>query len=425
MLNRIHIQNYKCLRDITVALGDFTILIGPNDSGKSSFLEAIQAFGKILQLGYPAVFHGDRSVGNLVWGKDPGLHIGLEVAGTTSGHRFVYRLELPAAKRPPSESLELDGEMSFRTEEIRTGQTQPQTDSSPVRPVAVTAQGRGTQQTLVAPGKTILHALAQQRKAPFDDIADALKSSAEYRFDLQKLPRSSVPKPGVALTPSGDNLAAVLDVMQNSPDRSGFEALQDALRDAIPTLRGIVLPPATSTDPPGAKALEFILSRSGQLPVTIPGSLASGGALLLTAYFALAYAQTPGLLLIEEPENGLHPSRLQMVLDLLRRMSRGEVGNRKRQIVLTTHNPLLLNYASPEEVRVFVRHPEQGTKVIPMTEAPEIDRLLKEFALGELWYLLGEEKLFQEPKRQAGASPQAAFGEDHATEAPRALDRIP
>jgi predicted ATP-dependent endonuclease of OLD family len=77
-------------------------------------------------------------------------------------------------------------------------------------------------------------------------------------------------------------------------------------------------------------------------------------------------------------------------------MSRGEVGNRKRQIVLTTHNPLLLNYASPEEVRVFVRHPDQGTKVIPMTEALDIDRLLKEFALGELWYLLGEEKLFQE-----------------------------
>jgi predicted ATP-dependent endonuclease of OLD family len=85
-----------------------------------------------------------------------------------------------------------------------------------------------------------------------------------------------------------------------------------------------------------------------------------------------------------------------MVLDLLRKMSRGEVGNRKRQVILTTHNPLLLNYASPEEVRVFVRHPEQGTQVIPMTKVPDIDRLLKEFALGELWYLLGEEKLFKE-----------------------------
>ena len=101
-------------------------------------------------------------------------------------------------------------------------------------------------------------------------------------------------------------------------------------------------------------------------------------------------------LVFEEPENGLHPFRLQMVLDILRKMSRGEVGTRQRQIVITTHNPLLLNYASPEEVRVFVRHPEEGTQVIPMTKVPDLDRLLKEFALGELWYLLGEEKLFQE-----------------------------
>jgi predicted ATPase len=182
--------------------------------------------------------------------------------------------------------------------------------------------------------------------------------------------------------------------MQNSPDRSAFEAIQKSLHEAIPTLRGIVLPPAPQQA--GAKALEFILSTNGQPPVTIPGSLASGGALLLTAFLTLAYTRTAGLLLFEEPENGLHPFRLQMVLDVLRKMSRGEVGNRKRQIVLTTHNPLLLNYATPDEVRVFVRHPERGTQVIPMTKVPDIDRLLKEFALGELWYLLGEEKLFEE-----------------------------
>jgi predicted ATPase len=195
------------------------------------------------------------------------------------------------------------------------------------------------------------------------------------------------------LEATGRNLAAVLDVMQNSADRSGFEAIQKSLHEAIPTLKGIVLPPAPQ--PPGAKSLEFILAGNSQPPVTIPGSSASGGALLLTAFLTVAYTETPGLLLFEEPENGLHPARLRMVLDILRKMTRGEVGKRKRQIVLTTHNPLLLNYASPDEVRVFVRHPEKGTKVIPMTKVPDIDRLLKEFDLGELWYLLGEEKLFE------------------------------
>ena len=49
MLDRLHIQNYKCLRDVTVDLGDLTILTGPNDSGKSSFLEVLRGLGRIIR----------------------------------------------------------------------------------------------------------------------------------------------------------------------------------------------------------------------------------------------------------------------------------------------------------------------------------------------------------------------------------------
>src|SRR5437762_2006706 len=109
MLERLHIENYKCLRDVTVDLGDFTILIGPNDSGKSSFLEVIQTFGKIARQPYPSVFGGDRSLANLVWQKDATRYVTWEAAGTADGHRFVYHVELPVDRRPPRESLEWDG----------------------------------------------------------------------------------------------------------------------------------------------------------------------------------------------------------------------------------------------------------------------------------------------------------------------------
>lgn len=45
MITHLHIQNFKCLRDVQVDLVPFTILIGPNDSGKSSLLDAVQALG--------------------------------------------------------------------------------------------------------------------------------------------------------------------------------------------------------------------------------------------------------------------------------------------------------------------------------------------------------------------------------------------
>jgi predicted ATPase len=387
MLERIHIENYKCLRDVTVELGDFTILIGPNDSGKSSFLEVVQTFGKLVRQKYTDLLGGDHSPSNLVWRKDVRRNIVMEAAGRSSEQRFVYRLEIPLDQQSPRESLEWDGKKLFWTEEATAART-----PAPYAPGArVVVLSTGQRQPVQA--GVYLQQFVRQHQANSAAVAEALTSSLEYRFDLAELPRPSVPQPGIVLDASGSNLAAVLDVLQNLPNRSAFEALQKSLHDAIPNLSGIVFPPASQ--PPGAKALEFILSGNGQPPVTIPASLASGGALLLTAFLTLAYTQTPGLLLFEEPENGLHPYRLQWVLDILRKMNRGEVGNRKRQIILTTHNPLLLNYASPEEVRVFVRHPEEGTKVIPMTKIPDIDRLLKEFALGELWYLLGEEKLFE------------------------------
>jgi predicted ATPase len=254
------------------------------------------------------------------------------------------------------------------------------------------AQGERVVTMALPRDRTVLsHDIRQNQ--PYQAIASELRATEEYRFDPDKLCEPSIPEPEPILKSSGDNLASVLDGLQNNPDRSGFAALERDLHAAIPTIQGITLPPWRGKQ--GAKAIEFILSGNDRPPVTIPARLASSGALLLTAFLALAYDQTPGLLLIEEPENGLHPSRLEMVIDLLRRIGRGEVGNRKRQVVVTTHSPLLLNYVKPEEVRVFIRDLEHGTKVMPMKEVPDIDKLLKEFATGELWYLLGEEKLFE------------------------------
>jgi AAA15 family ATPase/GTPase len=59
MLDRIQIQNYKCLRDVEVQLGDFAVLIGPNDSGKTSFLQAIRSLGIIANLPMGNAFGAD------------------------------------------------------------------------------------------------------------------------------------------------------------------------------------------------------------------------------------------------------------------------------------------------------------------------------------------------------------------------------
>src|SRR6516165_4224968 len=117
MLTRLHVENYKCLRDVTVDLGKFTILIGPNDSGKSSFLEVVRTLGRLTKENSANVFAGDRSLENLVWRRELHRNIVLEAAGSISGDPYVYHLEIPIAERPPIEWLNFRGQKVFEGDE--------------------------------------------------------------------------------------------------------------------------------------------------------------------------------------------------------------------------------------------------------------------------------------------------------------------
>jgi len=70
MITRLRVQNFKALRDVDVELGPFTVLIGPNDTGKSSFLEAVYALAQSTR----------RPLAECFWSPWRGLDL-------VSGHR--------------------------------------------------------------------------------------------------------------------------------------------------------------------------------------------------------------------------------------------------------------------------------------------------------------------------------------------------
>jgi predicted ATPase len=94
--------------------------------------------------------------------------------------------------------------------------------------------------------------------------------------------------------------------------------------------------------------------------------------------------------------NKVHIQNFKCLRDVtveLEKITEGKIGNKKRQVILTTHSPLLLNCVRPEEVRIFKRDEEGATQVTRMDKLPNVGQMQKEFAPGELWYLLGEEEL--------------------------------
>ena len=129
---------------------------------------------------------------------------------------------------------------------------------------------------------------------------------------------------------------------------------------------------------------------------TIRAQQSSDGAILFLGLLALIHSpEPPKLLLIEEPEKGVYPKRLEEVIRLIRRLREAPAERASPQIILTTHSPYLLTSFNPDEVTLMVRR--DGTvRACPLRDAPNIEARLGhgEFYLGELWYNLSEEELF-------------------------------
>jgi predicted ATPase len=397
MIERIRLTNFKCLRDVTVDLGALTVLIGPNDSGKTSLLDAIRLLGRTPYQNLTQVFSEANSLDKLVWFRDVSRSIGWQVLGRTAEGAYQYSLSLQVQSNVWAESLRAaEGSINQLPEEQQRD------------------RHNGVEYFVVSPGNRTLHksreftalyrALETETWSPLRGVAESFSSSAQYHLTPEAMYQPSAITSDPVLSPNGNNLAAFLDALVTGPDRSAIIGIEDYLRQHVKTISGIGLSVATVPEyaPPGritqqttGKAVEFTLANGERPPRTIPAALASEGVLLLTAFLALAYGSTPEILLVEEPENGLHPSRLGQVIELFRKMSRGEVGNRPRQVIVATHSPILLNFVQPEEVRVFRHDREQGVQVTPMDKVPNIGNYMKEFAPSELWYLLGEEKLVE------------------------------
>jgi predicted ATPase len=370
MITQLTLRNFRCLQDVTVTLGPFTVLIGANDTGKSSVLDAIQMLARTVRESLPDSLIPEGSVSahpfeELVWQRNVARSMVWRVQGESRGKRFAYEIAVRAGPYVRFEKL-------------------------PLHPVHLVSAAANPRETRLR---------ASVRTQPeLGSIVAGFSSVGKYRFDPRSLRKVAPVTTDPLLSASGDNLAGALDALLTGADRGAIRGLETALREAVPTLAGVALR-AVPTAAGVGKAVEFILAGT-RPPVTVPAANASEGALLLTAFLALAHGATPEILLIEEPENGMHPSRLEVVMSLLRKISEGEVGSRPRQVIVTTHSPLLLGYVKPEEVRIFRRDPERGTEITPLGAVPDLDRL-RTLSAGDLWYFLTEGGNIEVPRAAA------------------------
>ena len=360
MITTFRVQNYKALRDVTLELTPLHVLIGPNDSGKTSLLEALRAYSRVTS-GQGEAFEGRWTGRQLVW-RQTGSAVILEATGRWGGRTIqnVIRCQFQESGR-----------------EVPRAQTVTLIDpTTPVDPHTQAARW----------------------------LRDSVGAMHFYRWipSLLALPVAFDFATQFGMEPSGFGLAMYLnDILAN--DHEKFGELERRFLRIFPAVRRVRLNRESGflagwPDSGSRTGLGIYFEQAnGDL---LPAALASDGMMLVLAYLAILFSpKPPELLLIEEPENGVHPRRLQEVLRVLREL----VSEQERtQVILTTHSPYVVDLFKPEEVTLCLKEADGAVTAHRLSDSKSVREQMDIFQLGEIWTAEGDEAL-------AAPAPEAAL----------------
>lgn len=346
MIKKLIIDNFKAIEHLELDLRPFQVFVGPNDSGKSTILQALDLLGRSTTggiTGSPILF--EEQFERYLPHGDFARTMKLDVHGSCSGGDYDYRIHWAAR---PSRIV---------FEELLVAD----------------------ERKLVDRGEQFHGSTLSQMTSAYPEIQADLRSFIA-QFDPKKL--ASAAQLGSQLESDGTGLASLVDDLLTASDRQPLHDLEKQLRRFSSFIGGV------STQPTADKRGKELLYSLASTKRPISAKQASSGLVLVTAYLALRYGTGYRRYLIEEPENGIHPHAASLVMQVLRELSLTGA-----QVLVTTHSPLLLNQVSPEDVMVVTRRPDRGIQVKPMVETKLFAERIRDFDLGELWYNIGEDEL--------------------------------
>lgn len=360
-----------------VKLGPLNVLIGPNGSGKSNFLEALS----LLQAAPDQITHPIRDGGGIrdwLHKSNSSIHLkDARIEALIVNSRNAKDIRYGLAFHETGGRFEISDEF-LENETSDPGKDQPYffyrwNNGRPV--LNTTALGeRKLLRESIKPDQSIL---AQKRDADLYPeltwVADQLRAMRLYRewtfgrYAAPRLPQKT-DLPNDKLEQDGSNLGLVINRLRMNV--VARKQLIEALRVVYDGIEDV------DVRVEGGTAQVFLIETNGIMPAT---RLSDGTLRYLSILALLCDPTPPPLIVIEEPELGLHPDVLPSLARLLVEASA------RTQLVVTTHAPALVDALSenPESVLVCERGP-QGTR-IERLEAEPLAPWLEKFRLGELW----------------------------------------
>ena len=363
-------------------LEPLNVLIGPNASGKSNFIEALSIL-KAAPRDIQEPFRGGGGVREWLWKGSQGYptaSVETTIASTYSSIPLMYWLSfgnsifsLPQLEVQYEQVKDLRssslGEDPYSYYEYRGGSATLKTK------VGITPEQR-------LEGKDVSadQSILSQRRDSFSfpeltHLAFEFERMYFYReFPLGRNSPLRLPQqadlPQHALAEDASNLAVILSYLQNQPQARRW--IQHHMQEFYPSIRNVHSLVLGGT-------VQIFFEEEG-LHTNVPATRLSDGSLrYLCLLVALYNPSPPSVICIEEPEAGLHPDAIPSLAKLL------VAASKRSQIIVTTHSDILVDALSDTPEAVVICEKVDGATQLRRLNADDLKVWLEKYRLGELW----------------------------------------
>src|ERR1035437_2402898 len=353
-LDYITVKGFKSIASIEkLALGSINVVIGPNGSGKSNFI-GVFAFLHAIREGrlqdYVTKAGGADKVRHFGAKTTPKMLI--EISFEEGVNQYQVNLE-------PTENDQLHSTDELVRFWDKKNHFRPYTDG---------LSAQGLEAGISDPNckkiaRYVRGHLAQWRLYHVHDTSSSspMKKTADVNDNR-------------FLRPDGSNLAAFLYYLRLKHEAS-YSLIRRSVQRVAPFFDDFSLEPQKLS--PDKILMEWRHKDSDQY---FSASSLSDGTLrfiALATLFLQPEQYRPSVILVDEPELGLHPMAITLLASLIRAASE------KTQVIISTQSPLLLDHFEPEEVLVADR--VGGSTEFTRLDKTKLEGWLKDYSLGQLW----------------------------------------
>jgi predicted ATPase len=404
MITELQLENWKSYEKASLHIDPISVLVGTNASGKSNALDALLFLNRVASGAMlTSALQGD--------GVQAPLRGGVEWAARRPGSVFAlgivcradeltdyeYRLEgritesrcdlhseqLTRIKYRPGK----DEKRKSQARDIMLLRTDACPENSPTIIVRLYNEKQGTPRQLSRANSILFQLVGQKLRQEIQDGITEVISALRNIFILDPIPSHMRIYSPLAekLESDARNIAGVLAALPEEKQQE-IETVLTKYASQLPErdIRRVYAETVGKFNSDAMLYCEEHWLDNAEAPTVDARGMSDGTLRFLAILTALLTRPKASLLVIEEVDNGLHPSRARLLLDMLKTVGT----QRSVDVLVTTHNPALLDAMGTEMVpfiTVANRDPSTGHSVLTLLEdIAQLPKLLAQGPIGRL-----------------------------------------